>query len=287
MLVKASEEAMAVREIEEGVDSNSREINSIPLKQHFVLVHGIGGGGWCWYKIRCLMENSGYKVSCIDLKSSGIDQSDADSILTFDDYNKPLIDFISALPDNEQVILVGHSAGGLSITQACHKFANKVRLAVYVAATMLKFGYSTDEDLKDGVPDLSEFGDVYELGFGLGQDKPPTSALIKKELQRKIIYPLSPHEDSTLAAMLLRPGPLLALTSAQFRENIEVEKVPRVYIRTRQDNVVKPKQQEAMINRWPPGSVYELDSDHSPFFSTPFLLFGLLVKAATFDVGCN
>jgi len=44
---------------------------------------------------------------------------------------------------------VGHSAGGLSITQACHKFANKVSLAVYVAATMLKSGYSTDEDLKD------------------------------------------------------------------------------------------------------------------------------------------
>jgi len=94
-------------------------------------------------------------------------------------------------------------------------------------------------------------------------------------------------QDSTLAAMLLRPGPLLALTSAKFRENVEVEKVARVYIRTKQDNVVKPKQQEAMINRWPPGSVYELDSDHSPFFSTPFLLFGLLVKAATFDVGCN
>lgn len=95
------------------------------------------------------------------------------------------------------------------------------------------------------------------------------------------------HQDSTLAAMLLRPGPLLALTRAQFIENVEVEKVPRVYIKTRQDNVVKPKQQEAMINRWPPGSVYELDSDHSPFFSTPFILFGLLVKAATFHVGCN
>ncbi|CAJ2641751.1 unnamed protein product [Trifolium pratense] len=185
---------MVVREIEEGVDSNSREINTIPLKQHFVLVHGISGGSWCWYKIRCLMENSGYKVSCIDLKSGGIDQSDADSILTFDDYNKPLIDFLSSLPDNEQVILVGHSAGGLSITQACHKFPNKVSLAVYVAATMLKFGYTTDEDLKDGVPDLSEFGDVYELGFGLGHDKPPTSALIKKDLQRKILYSLSPHE---------------------------------------------------------------------------------------------
>ena len=80
--------------------------SGLPIKPHFVLVHGIGGGSWCWYKIRCLMENSGYKVSCIDLKSAGIDQTDVDSVLTFDDYNKPLIEFLSALPENEQVILV-------------------------------------------------------------------------------------------------------------------------------------------------------------------------------------
>lgn len=45
-----------------------------------------------------------------------------------------------------------------------------------------------------GVPDLSEFGDVYQLGFGLGNDKPPTSALIKKEFQREVIFNLSPNE---------------------------------------------------------------------------------------------
>lgn len=95
-------------------------------------------------------------------------------------------------------------------------------------------------------------------------------------------------QDSTLAAMLLRPGPLLALMSAQFREDgDEVEKVRRVYIRTRHDKVVKPEQQEAMIKRWPPSTSYELDSDHSPFFSTPFLLFGLLLKAAALDVGLD
>ncbi|XP_027905242.1 methylesterase 17-like [Vigna unguiculata] len=282
-VTKKVERKMIVK-AEKSMGSGVREEG---LKQHFVLVHGIGGGSWCWYKIRCLMENSGYKVSCIDLKSAGIDQSDADSVLFFDDYNKPLMDFMSSLPENEQVILVGHSAGGLSITQACHKFANKIRLAVYVAATMLKSGFLTQQDLKDGVPDLSEYGDVYELGFGLGHDKPPTSALVKKEFQRKILYPLSPQEDSTLAEMLLRPGPLVALTSAEFREEggEEVEKVPRVYIRTKQDKVVKAEQQEAMIKKWPPSTVYELDTDHSPFFSSPFLLFGLLLKAAALDVG--
>jgi len=90
------EKAMAVSE--ESGDSRG------PI--HFVLVHGIGGGAWCWYKIRCLMENSGYKVSCIDLKSAGIDQSHADSVLSFDDYNQPLMDFLSALPENEQVLVL-------------------------------------------------------------------------------------------------------------------------------------------------------------------------------------
>ena len=46
-----------------------------------MLVHGISGGSWCWYKIQCLMENSGYKVSTVDVKSAGVDRADADSVL--------------------------------------------------------------------------------------------------------------------------------------------------------------------------------------------------------------
>ena len=49
-------------------------------------------------------------------------------------------------------------------------------------------------NVKQGVPDLSQFGDVYELGFGLGPEQPPTSAIVKKEFQRKIIYQMSPQE---------------------------------------------------------------------------------------------
>lgn len=48
-----------------------------------------------------------------------------------------------------QVILVGHSAGGLSVTAATQKFAKKISLAVYVGATMLQEGLTTPQDLKD------------------------------------------------------------------------------------------------------------------------------------------
>ncbi|KAK4348679.1 hypothetical protein RND71_031434 [Anisodus tanguticus] len=252
-------------------------------KTHFVLVHGISGGGWCWYKIKSLMEISGYKVTCLDLKGAGIHPADRTTLISFDDYNEPLIDFLSSLPENEQVILVGHSAGGLSVTDATHRFPKKVRLAVYIAATMLRNGFVTEQDVKDGAPDLSEFGepiDVYDMWFGLGPEQPPTSAVIKTSLQRKIVYQMSPLEDSTLAAMLLRPGPIQALKSARFKEGEGAEEVLRICIRTAYDRVVKPEQQDAMIKKWPPQNVYTLESDHSPFFSAPFLLFGLLIKAA-------
>ncbi|KAI3874711.1 hypothetical protein MKX03_015188 [Papaver bracteatum] len=249
---------------------------------HFVLVHGVGGGSWCWYKIRCLMENSGYKVSCIDLKSGGIDSSDPNKVLTFEDYNQPLIDFLSTIPDHDKIILVGHSAGGLSLTHAILKFGKKIHLAIFIAATMLRLGFWTEQDVKDGVPDLSEFGDVEDVTFGNGPNEPPTSIVIKKEFQRKLAYHMSPLEDSTLASMLLKPGPIRALQGAQFKEtghDNDIDKVTRVFIKTMNDRIVKPEQQDAMIKKWAPADVYVLESDHSPMFSTPFLLFGMLIKA--------
>lgn len=80
--------------------------------------------------------------------------------------------------------------------------------------------------------------------------------------------------------MLLKPGPLIALQTAKFEEDKEVDTVPRVYIKTAHDRVLKPEQQDAMVRRWKPKEVWVLDSDHSPFFSAPSVLFGMLVKAA-------
>lgn len=48
-----------------------------------------------------------------------------------------------------KVVLVGHSVGGMSLTDAIHRFANKIHMAIYVAATMLEHGFSTHQDFKD------------------------------------------------------------------------------------------------------------------------------------------
>ncbi|XP_058075395.1 methylesterase 17-like isoform X1 [Magnolia sinica] len=251
--------------------SQEVEMAKIPSKSHFVFVHGASHGGWCWYKIRCLLEKAGSKVTCLDLASGGINPSDANSIFTFDEYNKPLIDFMSALPEDEKVILVGHSLGGLNVTDAMNKFVNKVHLAIYVNAQMLP---QKGED-----KDKSEYRHAFEIWHGLGPDKPPTGVLMRKEFHRKLMYNMSPEEDSTLAAILLRPCPVMAVANANIRVGEGVNKVTRICIRGTKDTFYKEKSFQAQIKMWPPSQILTVESDHSPFFSAPTQLFSLLVEA--------
>ncbi|ERN12827.1 hypothetical protein AMTRI_Chr11g98080 [Amborella trichopoda] len=244
-----------------------------PGIQHFVLVHGACHGAWCWYKIVSLLRNKGHKVSAVDLAGAGIDPRDADSIFSFEEYNKPLIDLISTIPDDEKVILVGHSAGGLSLGYALHFFGKKISLAIYLTAMVHK---GLPSDTKE------RFGDLWEFGYGLGPDKPPTSIMFLREKQREALYQLSPDEDSTLASMLLRPWPLGSMFNACYEgEHTEdIDKVTRVYIKTLKDNILKLEVQEEMIKCWPPTEVMTMDTDHSPFFSAPNELLCLLLRAS-------
>ncbi|KAM3293281.1 hypothetical protein ACQJBY_036696 [Aegilops geniculata] len=118
-------------------------------KEHFVLVHGAGHGAWCWFRLLPLLRGSGHRVSCVDLAGAAGSRVDPGSVRSFDEYTAPLVDLLSALPDGEKVILVGHSAGGLSVTHAMHLFSDRIKQAIFIAATMLPFGYQTEQDIKD------------------------------------------------------------------------------------------------------------------------------------------
>ncbi|XP_051121473.1 methylesterase 17 [Andrographis paniculata] len=252
--------------------ANGGGVGNPPVE--LVLIHGLGSGAWSWYKVKCLLENScGHKVTCLDLTSAGKDQTDPADVHTFAHYNKPLIDFLSSLPTNHKVILVGHSAGGLSLSDAINQFGcKKIKAAVFLAATMLKRGFHAPQDLKIGIPE--------RFGGGKGDDKSSSVPAVNYEDQQQQSLLLCPLEDVVLSALLERPGPLPALASSKFEEGEDADKVPRIYIKTKYDNVLKPWQQEAMIEKWPPEDIYVMDSDHSPLLSNPIKLSGLLHKIA-------
>ena len=101
---------------------------------HFVLVHGLCHGAWCWYKLIPLLKSLGNQVTALDLSGSGVDLNRVDQITSFSDYVQPLMEFMESLPQNENVVLVGHSHGGLVISLAMEFFSEKILVAIYVTA---------------------------------------------------------------------------------------------------------------------------------------------------------
>ncbi|GER39640.1 methyl esterase 7, partial [Striga asiatica] len=77
-----------------------------------------------------------HKVTALDLAGCGVHPSQLHQISSFSDYARPLMDFLSALLDDERVVLVGHSYGRISISEAADTFPGKVSLAVFVTAYM-------------------------------------------------------------------------------------------------------------------------------------------------------
>lgn len=113
--------------------SEARQALSV---KHFVLVHGAGHGGWCWYKIVPLLKSSGHYVTALDLAASGINPIQVGDLQSVSENFRPLMDFMESLPAGERVVLVGHSLGGLAISLAMEKFSDKVSVAVFLTASM-------------------------------------------------------------------------------------------------------------------------------------------------------
>jgi alpha-beta hydrolase superfamily lysophospholipase len=120
-----------------------------------VLVHGEGFGAWCWYKTISHLEEAGLEPVALDLTGSGIDHTDTNSIATLADYSKPLIDYLDKLPEDEKVILVGHSCGGASVSYALEHCPKKISKAVFLTATMVKDGQRPFDVFSEEVCNLS------------------------------------------------------------------------------------------------------------------------------------
>lgn len=103
-------------------------------RKHYVLVHGACHGAWCWYKLKPRLESAGHHVTVLDLAASGINMKKFQDVDTFLQYSEPLLGFMSSLPPNEKVVLVGHSLGGLNIALAMEKFPEKVAVGVFLTA---------------------------------------------------------------------------------------------------------------------------------------------------------
>ncbi|XP_062153792.1 putative methylesterase 14, chloroplastic [Alnus glutinosa] len=248
----------------------------------FVLIHGEGFGAWCWYKTIALLEESGLLPTAFDLTGSGIHLADTNSVATLAEYAKPLIDFLQDLPEDEKVILVGHSSGGACISYALEHFPQKISKAIFLCATMVSNGQRPFDVFAEELGSAECFMQESKfLIYGNGKDKPPTGFMFEKEQMKGLYFNQSTTKDVALAMVSMRSTPLgpimekLSLTP----ENYGAAR--RFYIQTLDDRALSPDVQEKLVRENPPERVFKIKgSDHCPFFSKPQALHKILVEIA-------
>ncbi|XP_058228519.1 methyl jasmonate esterase 1-like isoform X3 [Rhododendron vialii] len=254
-------------------------------QRHFVLVHGAGHGAWCWYKLVTLLKSAGHRVTALDMAASGVHPKQVDELRSMSDYSQPLMEFMEFLPPDDRVVLVGHSAGGISMSVAMERFPEKISVAAFVASFM----HGPDLNLVtvfrkffEGVESWMDTQHRYDKGQG----KPPTSILWGPKHMQSKFYNLSPPEDLTLATMLVRPYPLyhhdevgLANDTVLTKENYG--SVRRVYVVVEDDYVVKEEFQRWLIENNPADEVKVISgADHMVMFSNPQELSSCLLGLA-------
>ncbi|XP_034677373.1 putative methylesterase 14, chloroplastic [Vitis riparia] len=248
----------------------------------FVLVHGEGFGAWSWYKTIALLEEVGLAPTALDLRGSGIDRADTNSVTTLANYSKPLTDYLENLPEDEKVILVGHSSGGASVSYALEHFSQKISKAVFLCATMVSDGQRPFDVFAEELGSSELFLKESEfLIYGNGKDEPPTAFMFGNLQLKGLYFNQTPTKDVALATVSMRPIPLGPIMEKLSLSPENYGKGRRFFIQTLDDRALSPDVQEKLVRENPPEGVFKIKgSDHCPFFSKPQSLHKILLEIA-------
>lgn len=113
----------------------------------FVLVHGAWHGGWCWKKVKTILENQGFSVYTPTLTGLGERSHLLNEEIGLDTHIQDIVSVLE-YEDLKNVVLVGHSYGGMVITGVAGRSAKRISHLVYLDAFLPENGKA----LKDYLP---------------------------------------------------------------------------------------------------------------------------------------
>lgn len=186
-----------------------------------------------------------------------------------------------------QVILVGHSMGGVTATSVAEARPELLAAVVYLGAFLLSDGVAAIEIIQApfmaGALTPSLFmGDPGAIG-ALRIDPMSTDPEYATRLKQTFYGHTEDATYASAAAQMLPDEPLATGTHLSIMTPERFGRVPRHYIHTTKDRAILLAGQEYMIARvdatMPTRTVvHTLHSDHSPFASQPDTLVEVLVN---------
>jgi pimeloyl-ACP methyl ester carboxylesterase len=237
----------------------------------FLLVHGAWHGAWCWERPTPLLRSEGHEVRALDLPAHGRDRS-APWRATLRGYGARVAEAAGAF--SERPVVVGHSMGGVVITQAAASRPEAVAGLIYLCAFVPQPGESL---LRLGRRDP-------DSAVGGSMQLAPRGFRIRQGRARDVFYGACSEADARWASERLcaePPLPLLQRVRGQPPAGL-----PRAYVFCTEDRAIGIGWQRAMAERASIARSATLRTDHSPFLSAPCELAKRLVAlAAPPDVG--
>jgi pimeloyl-ACP methyl ester carboxylesterase len=223
-----------------------------PSKQTIVIVHGAWGGAWAFKKVEAMLRQKGFEVYRPQLTGQGdrvhLARPDIGLNTHIDDVVNTIL-----YEDLRDIILVGHSYGGMVISGVADRVPARIKRLVYLDAMVPNDGDSVSslwQGAGDRIKQMTK-GD-YLVPSWIKPDQPP------------------PHDV---------PQSLKTFTDPIVLKNEAARKIPATFILTvdkgkegKNDDFFR-QSQRAKERGW---TMLQLTSDHNPQWSAPEALVEML-----------
>lgn len=212
----------------------------------FVLVHGAWHGSWCWEKIVPLLEEAGHEVVALDLPGHGSDGTPVSDV-TLAAYAERVAGVLDG--QSGPVVLVGHSMGGLVISEAAERRPEKIDMLVYLTGFLLPSGQTLLETAQtDEESIVSPNADV---------DEEKGIITVREDKAKDVFYGDCSEEEVERAVERLIPQALAPFVTPV---SVSDENFGRVYVECLRDRAIGPATQKRMYTELPCEEVVSISS---------------------------
>ena len=231
----------------------------------YVLVHGAWHGGWCWRELRPLLEQAGHDVFTPSLTGLGdrahLSRPGIDLALHVQD----IVGVLEA-EDLRDVILLGHSYGGMVVTGAAARAAARIRRLVYLDAFVPETGRCA---LDYVVPERAAA--FREQGEKSGFVAPPPASLWGHTRQKDLDW-IRPREVPHPYATFVQP--------VRIADAAALARLPKTFILCSQPATGSFDQFAAKYRAAPGWRFHELKTGHDAMILVPRQLAAILLREA-------
>jgi pimeloyl-ACP methyl ester carboxylesterase len=236
----------------------------------YVLVHGAWHGGWCWRRVRAALEANGAHVHTPTLTGLGERAHLASRDIGLETHVADVVGVIEA-EDLADIVLVGHSYGGIVVTAAADRVAARVARLVYLDAVVPADG----QGLFDRTP--PQFRERFEEQARIAGD----GWLVPTSIASAQYLGLSAEDDVRWVLPKLTPHPIRTCREA-VRLGARFPQMPRTYINCIGD---KPLGQPRTLQAEGIEDYHELRTGHDAMVTAPRDVAALLRGAAPVKPG--